>query len=76
MNFENWYKNYCDTTSTTGPHQVAKESWDACKKEVLKSINKHITTWTKHADDSSGIFEWEEKTIFNPENLIKDVKEL
>lgn len=45
MNFEEWYKHYDDYnyTSEHAP-KVAKDSWDACKAEVLKLLDTYTAT--------------------------------
>ncbi len=37
MNFNEWFKKFSKTN--VGDYEfVAKESWDACKKEILKQL--------------------------------------
>ena len=49
--FEEWYdKVGFDLSEIGSTEKVAKKSWDACKKEVLKEINKFtlknkVDTW-------------------------------
>ncbi len=70
--FHKWYYNFKsnDKNDNVVGEEMAESGWDACKKEIIKLVKKHISTCP------SGVYEIRDTIIKNPDDLLKEIEEL